>query len=210
MVATVAQASERIRVVEDPSVTVLPQLSIVKDGVATGVRFSGVPGGHEFTSLVVALLNAAGRGRVPDDGIQDRIRGLRGPIRLRTVVSLDCTNCPEVVQALNLMALLHDDIEHEMIDGGLAPDEVDRLGIQGVPAVVDGDAIVHVGKSTLADLLDQLGERFGIEQSEQSLEHQADVAVIGGGPAGVAAAVYSARKGLATTLVAGRIGGQSS
>ena len=156
----------------------------------------------------MAILHSAKGGRQPDNGIIQRIKNLKGPISLRTFVSLSCTNCPEVVQALNLMASHHEHISHEMVDGSMNPAEVERLGLQGVPAVVAGDEIIHVGKADLAGLLDELESRFGSD-SQQQLHtiHSADVAVIGGGPAG-AAAIYSARKGLKTVIVAGRIGGQ--
>jgi alkyl hydroperoxide reductase subunit F len=187
----------------------VPHVALSRGGAATGVVFRGVPGGHEFTSLVLAILNADGKGRLPDAGIQARIRALRGPVRLRTFVSLECTNCPDVVQALNLMALLHGDFQHEMWDGALAQDEVGRLGIQGVPAVFVGDQLLHVGKADLAGLLDLLEERLGRTVPDApAAVHSVDLAVVGGGPAGAAAAIYAVRKGLKVALVAGRIGGQ--
>jgi alkyl hydroperoxide reductase subunit F len=205
-----AATAPRLRVVESGHHSSVPRLTLLRDGAPTGVSFRGVPGGHEFTSLVVALLNAAGKGRLPDPGIQARIRRLRGPIRLRTIVSLECTNCPDVVQALNLVALLHDDAQHEMWDGALAESEVARLGVQGVPAVFAGDQLLHVGKADLAGLLDQLEQHFGSESAGEApaAVHEVDVAVVGGGPAGAAAAIYSVRKGLRVAVVAGRIGGQ--
>lgn len=199
----------RIRVDVGGHPSPVPRATLLLDGAPTGVSFRGVPGGHEFSSLILALLNAAGRGRLPDAGVQARIRALRGPLRLRTVVSLECTNCPDVVQALNLIALLHDDAQHEMWDGALAQDEVERLGIQGVPAVFAGDTLLHVGKADLAGLLATLEERFGSQTATGAASvREVDLVVVGGGPAGVAAAIYSARKGLRTALAAGRIGGQ--
>jgi alkyl hydroperoxide reductase subunit F len=200
----------RIRVVESAHPSPVPRFALLKNGSPTGIAFRGIPGGHEFTSLVLAILNADGKGKIPDAGIQARIRALRGPVRLRTFVSLECTNCPDVVQALNLMALIHDDFQHEMWDGGLAQDEVTRLGIQGVPAVFAGDTLLHVGKADLAGLIDTLAEKIGVEAHAAAPQEAqvVDVAIIGGGPAGTAAAIYSARKGLKVALVAGRIGGQ--
>lgn len=205
-----AQASPRLRVTEAGHPSPVPRFALLRDGAPTGVSFRGIPGGHEFTSLVLAVLNADGKGRLPDAATRARIRALRGPVRLRTFVSLECTNCPDVVQALNLMALLHDDFQHEMWDGALAPDEVARLGIQGVPAAFAGDTLLHVGKSDLASLLETLEEKLGVApvQTSGAAEHRFDVVVVGGGPAGAAAAIYSARKGLQVGLVAGRIGGQ--
>jgi len=204
-----AQASSQITVVEAGAASPVPRLTLLRNGAPAGVVFRGVPGGHEFSSLVLAVLNADGKGRLPDAGIIARIRALRGPLRLRTFVSLECTNCPDVVQALNLMALVHDDFQHEMWDGAVAQDEVSRLALQGVPAVFAGDQLLHVGKADLAGLLDLLEERVGrTVQDQPATVHQADMIVIGGGPAGAAAAIYAARKGLSVALVAGRIGGQ--
>lgn len=190
------------------------RFDILKDGVPTGIRFRAVPGGHEFSSLVLAILNADQKGKLPDPDITERIRALRGPIEVRTYVSLSCTNCPDVVQALNVMALLHGDLEHETIDGELCEDEVRRLGIQGVPSVVVLDRVIHVGRASLGDLLEALEERFpGGEPEAVPEPHTAptahyDVAVLGGGPAGISAAIYSARKGLVTALVGQQLGGQ--
>jgi alkyl hydroperoxide reductase subunit F len=172
------------------------------------VSFRGVPGGHEFSSLVLALLNAAGQGKLPDERTRARARRLRGPAKIRTYVSLSCTNCPDVVQALNLIAILHPEIEHEMVDGGLFPEEVERLAIQGVPAVFVGDELVHSGKSTFLELLSTLEQKLGTLGPVEAAVVDYDVVVVGGGPAGASAAIYSARKGLRTALVADRVGGQ--
>jgi len=205
-----AATSPRLSVLESGHHSPVPRFALLKDGAPTGVVFRGIPGGHEFTSLVLAILNADGKGKLPDAGVLARIKALRGPVRLRTFVSLECTNCPDVVQALNLMALVHDDFQHEMWDGALAPEEVERLRIQGVPAVFDGDVLVHVGKADLAGLLETLEEKLGVEASAVATDsvQEFDLVVVGGGPAGAAAAIYSARKGLRVAVVAGRIGGQ--
>jgi alkyl hydroperoxide reductase subunit F len=212
LLESLATTSPKLSVVERETEVKDVRFDLLKNGSPAGVRFRGVPGGHEFTSFVLAILNADGKGRLPDAGIQGRIKALRGPIDVRTYISLSCTNCPDVVQAINLMAILHGDFRHEMVDGEVAEDEVRRLGIQGVPAVVVGDKIVHVGKATLAELLENFEELFGIESSgdkqEQAEAKAYDVVVIGGGPAGASAAIYSARKGLKTAVIAQRFGGQ--
>ncbi|MBL8605844.1 MAG: alkyl hydroperoxide reductase subunit F [Myxococcales bacterium] len=207
----VASASPRLAVRVEGAPTSGVELSIVRDGAPTGVVFRGVPGGHELTSLVVAILHAAGKGRQPDDGVKARIRALAGPAEVRTYVSLACTSCPDVVQAANLVALLHPSIGHTMIDGALAQDEIARLGIQGVPAVFVGDELVHSGKGTLLEILAALEQKLGTAPSSEppaAAVADYDVVVIGGGPAGIAAAIYSARKGQRTAIVADRVGGQ--
>lgn len=206
--------SPKLHLMEEGNEAKDPRFELLKNGVPTGVGFRGIPGGHEFTSLVLAILNGDGKGRLPDAGIRARIKALRGPIELRTYVSLSCTNCPEVVQALNLVALLHGDIRHEMVDGEIAEEEVSRWGIQAVPSVVGADKLVHVGKATLAELLETLEDHFGAdepsvpESAGPAQERHYDVVVLGGGPAGAAAAIYSARKGLRTAVVTQRVGGQ--
>lgn len=209
MLEGVAATSDRIATREAGEASPTPRFRIAHDGRPTGISFSGIPGGHEFSSLVLAILHADGRGKRPDDGIIARIRRLRGPVRLRTFVSLSCENCPDVVQALNLMATLHEDFEHEMIDGSYAPTEVEALGIQGVPAVMHGDALLSSGKSSLGELLSKLEDELGAENPQGEVDlGEFDVAVIGGGPAGASSAIYTARKGLRTVVITDRLGGQ--
>lgn len=113
------------------------QFTIVKDGMPTGIRFRAVPNGHEFTSLLLAVLNCDGKGKnIPDEGICARVRALNGPIKLTTYVSLTCTNCPDVVQALNVMATLNSCITHETVDGAINQKEVEAMKVQGVPSVL--------------------------------------------------------------------------
>lgn len=187
------------------------EFSLIKDGEETGIKFRGIPNGHEFTSLLLAVLNADGKGKnLPDEVIGRRIRALQGPIRLQTYVSLTCTNCPDVVQALNIIALLNPQITHEMIDGALYQEEVDALKIQGVPSVYANGALLHVGRGTLGELLQKLEENFesATHEDEAPVQREFDTLVLGGGPAGAAAAIYSARKGLRVAVIAERIGGQ--
>jgi len=210
MLNDLSSASEKVRVEHSSETSDAPKFEIVYRGRPNGVSFRGVPGGHEFTSLILSILYSDGKGKQPDEGIIKRIRALKGPIRLKTFISLTCENCPEVIQALNLMATLHKDFHHEMVDGGVAQDEVDSLGIQGVPAVIWDGKLLHSGKIQLIDLLGKLETTFGnhgLSAQEENLGEY-DVAVIGGGPAGASAAIYSVRKGLKTILVAERFGGQ--
>lgn len=186
------------------------EFSILKNGDSTGIKFRGVPNGHEFTSLLLAILNSDGRGKnIPDEFIVNRVKALKAPIHLTTYVSLTCTNCPDIVQALNVMAIIHPGITHEMVDGAINQEEVDALKLQGVPAVFADGNLIHVGRGEFGELLSKLENQYGsTEQAEATITKNYDVAVVGGGPAGVAAAIYSARKGLSVALLAERIGGQ--
>lgn len=183
---------------------------ILKNGTDTGIKFRGIPNGHEFTSLLLAILNSDGKGKnLPDSNLQKRIQRLQGPIQIKTYVSLTCTNCPDVVQALNIISIFNPQIEHVMIDGALHQEEVDKLKIQAVPSVFVNDRLIHVGRGELGELLNKLEELYGTTDIlPEPTEHQYDVIVIGGGPAGSSAAIYSARKGLKVAVIAERIGGQ--
>lgn len=185
---------------------------LVKDNQPTGIRFRGIPNGHEFTSLLLAVLNADGKGKnLPDEGIQRRVRKLRGDVNITTYISLTCTNCPDVVQTLNIFALLNPSISHEMVDGASFQSEVDKRGVQAVPSVFVGDELLHVGRGSMGELLEKLEAKYGsndADTADEPKERSFDVVVVGGGPAGASAAIYSARKGLKVAILAERIGGQ--
>ncbi|MDR1344409.1 MAG: alkyl hydroperoxide reductase subunit F [Tannerellaceae bacterium] len=185
--------------------------ALLKNGSDTGIYFRGVPNGHEFSSLLLAILNSDGKGKnIPDETICDRVRALKGEIRITTYVSLTCTNCPDIVQSLNLMALLNDNIRHEMVDGALYQEETEALKIQAVPSVFTGGKLLHVGKASFGELLEKLEGYYGSDDMAISIPpvKRYDVIVVGGGPAGSSASVYSARKGLKVALLAERVGGQ--
>ena len=184
--------------------------SILKNEEPTGITFRGIPNGHEFTSLLLAVLNSDGKGKnQPDEFIKNRIKSIKGDIKLTTYVSLTCTNCPEVVQSLNLMSILNPNISHEMVDGSIYPEEAKLLKIQAVPAVYADGELIHVGRGELGALLTKLEEKYGTEGSVQDNEPKLyDTIVIGGGPAGASAAIYSARKGMSVAVIAENVGGQ--
>lgn len=201
-----------VKEVDTPTEENAPVLQLWKDGQPTGVSFCGIPNGHEFTSLILAVLNAAGMGKnLPDDALRRRIERLQGPCELFTFVSLTCTNCPDVVQALNIVALINPAFTNTMIDGGVAPEMVKTYNVQSVPTVYANGELLHVGRSDLGELVSKLEQRFGSAEEPGAVDGTArgfDAIIAGGGPAGAAAAIYLARKGLQTAVVAGRIGGQ--
>lgn len=190
------------------------QFSIYRNGNDTGITFRGIPGGHEFTSLLLAVLNADGIGKnLPDDNTRRRIQTITAKVTFTTYMSLSCTNCPDVVQALNIITLLNPNITHVVCDGELWQDEIERLGIQGVPTVYANGELFHVGRGDLGALLNKLSDKFPSTQVEPAISHDTtpkeyDVLVLGGGPAGSSAAIYSARKGLRVAVIGERIGGQ--
>jgi alkyl hydroperoxide reductase subunit F len=186
------------------------EFSLLKNGEKTGIKFRGVPNGHEFTSLLLAILNSDGKGKnIPDESICNRVKALNGPIKLTTYVSLTCTNCPDVVQALNAMTTLNPEISHEMVDGAINQEEVEAMKVQGVPSVFADGKLLHVGRGDFGELLAKLEAQYGVKEEELPVvEKNYDVIIVGGGPAGSAAAIYTARKGLNVAVVADRVGGQ--
>lgn len=172
----------------------------------TGITFAGIPMGHEFTSFVLALLQTSGRAPKIEDKLINQIKKLTGKYHFETFVSLSCHNCPEVVQAFNIMSVLNPGITHTMIDGAVFQKEADARGVMAVPTVfLNGEAFAS-GRMTLEEILDKLGTVADITEYENKEPY--DVLVIGGGPAGSSAAIYTARKGIRTGMVVDQFGGQ--
>ncbi|HZW21144.1 alkyl hydroperoxide reductase subunit F [Noviherbaspirillum sp.] len=186
-----------------------PSFALNRTGSKMGVRFAGIPMGHEFTSLVLALLQVGGHPPKVDADVIEQVRNLEGEFRFETYISLSCQNCPDVVQALNLMAVLNPNITHVMIDGALFQDEVNQRQIMAVPTVYLNGETFGQGRMSLEEILAKLDT--GAAQREAAKLAKKDVfdmLVVGGGPAGSSAAIYSARKGIRTGVVAERFGGQ--
>lgn len=207
----VSSASDKLSVIErDAGLRSPISFTLEADGEPTGVHFSGIPGGHEFNSLVLAILQSSGTPIKLDERIKAIIANIQDRLKFEVFVSLSCHNCPGVVQALNQFALLNENISSEMIDGGPFQSLIEERDIQGVPSVYLNGELFANGKVDAAELVDKLLARYpeAAQTAAQNTLPMQDVTVIGGGPAGVSAAIYSARKGLKVTLIADRIGGQ--
>ncbi|ANS45947.1 NADH dehydrogenase [Bacillus thuringiensis] len=183
-----------------------PSFSVNRPGEDTGVVFAGIPLGHEFTSLVLALLQVSGRAPKIEQKLINQIKNIQGEYHFESYISLSCHNCPDVVQALNVMSVLNSSITHTMIDGAAFKEEVESKDIMAVPTVYLNGESFGSGRMTLEEILAKMGN--GPDASELSDKDPYDVLVVGGGPAGASAAIYAARKGIRTGIVAERFGGQ--
>jgi alkyl hydroperoxide reductase subunit F len=186
-----------------------PSFAIERVGTDVSVRFAGLPLGHEFTSLALALLQVGGHPSTASEQTIEQIRNLSGEYHFETYFSLSCQNCPDVVQGLNLMSIINPNIHHVAIDGALFPDEVDERQVMAVPSVFCNGEQWGSGRMTLEELVAKLDSGAADREAERlDAEDPYDVLVVGGGPAGAAAAIYAARKGIRTGVVTERFGGQ--
>ena len=206
----IADVSDKVRIHFDGQDTRRPSFSVGRQGEkGARIRFAGVPLGHEFTSLVLALLQTGGHPPKVEASVIEQIRSLSGTMRFETFISLSCHNCPDVVQALNLMAVLNPDISSTMIDGAVFQKEVTERQIMAVPTVYLNGEPFGQGRMTIEEIVAKLDTGAAAREAEKiAAKAPFDVLVVGGGPAGSAAAIYAARKGIRTGLVAERFGGQ--
>ncbi|AEV62326.1 alkyl hydroperoxide reductase subunit F [Pseudomonas ogarae] len=205
----VASLSHQITLLDNGSDARKPSFSLNRPGADISLRFAGIPMGHEFTSLVLALLQVGGHPSKASVDVIEQVRALKGEFNFETYFSLSCQNCPDVVQALNLMAVLNPNIRHVAIDGALFQAEVDERQIMAVPSVYLNGVNFGQGRMGLEEILAKI-DTSGIERQAEkiSAKDAFDVLVVGGGPAGASAAIYAARKGIRTGVAAERFGGQ--
>ncbi|MGX1175635.1 alkyl hydroperoxide reductase subunit F [Pseudomonas sp. R151218B TE3479] len=205
----VASLSDKITLLDNGTDARKPSFSLNRPGADISLRFAGIPMGHEFTSLVLALLQVGGHPSKASVEVIEQIRALEGEFNFETYFSLSCQNCPDVVQALNLMAVLNPNIRHVAIDGALFQAEVDERQIMAVPSIYLNGVNFGQGRMGLEEILAKI-DTSGIERQAEkiSAKDAFDVLVVGGGPAGASAAIYAARKGIRTGVAAERFGGQ--
>ncbi|MFS2262104.1 alkyl hydroperoxide reductase subunit F [Vibrio vulnificus] len=206
----IAELSPLISVVRDDKASARkPVMTVTNPEKSTALRFAGLPMGHEFTSLVLALLHSGGHPIKLDAETIEQIAQLDKELDVEVFISLSCQNCPDVVQAFNMMAAINPKIRATMIDGALFQDEVKQRDILAVPSVFVNGELFGQGRMSLTEILNKL-DNGAAEKAAASLNEKDpyDVLVVGGGPAGAAAAIYAARKGIRTGIVAQRLGGQ--
>lgn len=209
LVEEIAAQSDKVIARFDGNDARAPSFAIRADEGNAEAVFAGLPMGHEFTSLILALLHVGGHPPKEDAELLDQVRDLDGPLHFETFFSLTCQNCPDVVQALNIMAALNPNVSHVAIDGALFKEEVERRQIMAVPTVFLNGQPFGSGRMDLAQIVAKLDTNASARAAEKiSAKDPFDVLIVGGGPAGAAAAIYAARKGIRTGVVAERFGGQ--
>ncbi|MFT3698116.1 MAG: alkyl hydroperoxide reductase subunit F [Kofleriaceae bacterium] len=210
LVEELASLTSQITVRDDSDAAVRrPSFGVARSGESPRIRFAGVPLGHEFTSLVLALLQTSGYAPKISDDTAAAIRALEVDLEVETFVSLSCHNCPDVVQAFNTIAALNPRVRATMIDGAAFPAEIEERGIKAVPITLVNGEFFGSGRMELDEIIAKLDSGAAERAAAKLTEKPAyDVLVVGGGPAGASAAIYAARKGLRTAIVAERFGGQ--
>ncbi|WP_266182195.1 alkyl hydroperoxide reductase subunit F [Dyella humicola] len=205
----IASLSDKISLSPDGGDARKPSFAINRLGTDVSVGFAGIPLGHEFTSLVLALLQVGGHPSKATQEVIEQVRNLDGDYRFETFMSLSCHSCPDTVQALNLMSVINPNIKHVAIDGSLFQDEVNERQVMAVPTVFLNGEPFDTGRMSIEQIAARLDRGAEDRAAERIKSKPAfDVLVIGGGPAGAAAAIYAARKGIRTGVVAERFGGQ--
>jgi len=205
----IASLSDQVSFDESGSDARKPSFLIAREGETRGVRFAGIPLGHEFTSLVLALLWTGGHPPKVEAEVIEQIKGLEGDFRFEVYMSLSCHNCPDVVQAASLMAILNPRVQTTVIDGALFQAEVDERQIMAVPMTFLNGQVFASGRMTVEEIVAKLDVKSEErEAAKLSAKDPFDVLIVGGGPAGAAAAVYAARKGIRVGVAAERFGGQ--
>ena len=205
----IASLSSKVNLREDGAADLRPSFAIGRPGEPARISFAGIPMGHEFTSLVLALLQTGGHPPKVDAAVIDAIKALPGSFKFETFISLSCHNCPDVVQALNLMAVLNPGISNTMIDGAMFQDAVNQRQIMAVPTIYLNGTEFGAGRMSIEEIVAKLDTGAAARDAEKiSAKEAFDVVVVGGGPAGASAAIYAARKGIRTGLLAERFGGQ--
>ncbi len=187
----------------------IPSFEVNREKKDLDITFAGVPSGHEFTSFILALLQASGYPLKLDHEKIEQIKNIEGKFHFETYISLSCHNCPDVVQALNVMSIINPNISHVMIDGALFQKEVDDKQIMAVPTIFLNGMPFGQGRMGLDEIVNKIDRSASLKEAEKiSKKETYDVLIIGGGPAGASAAIYSARKGIRTGIVSERFGGQ--
>jgi alkyl hydroperoxide reductase subunit F len=210
MLEEVAFLSEKITLSKEADASKrIPSFEINREKEITGITFAGIPSGHEFTSFVLALLQASGYPVKIDAEKIEQIKNIKDKFHFETYISLSCHNCPDVVQALNVMSIINPNISHVMIDGALFQKEVEDKQIMAVPTIYLNGKPFGQGRMELDEIVNKIDSSASLKEAEKiSKKETYDVLVIGGGPAGASAAIYSARKGIRTGVIAERFGGQ--
>jgi alkyl hydroperoxide reductase subunit F len=210
MLEEVTSLSEKITLNKETDVSKrIPSFEVNREIDATGITFAGIPSGHEFTSFVLALLQAGGHPLKLDAEKIEQIKNIQGKFHFETYISLSCHNCPDVVQALNAMSIINPNISHTMIDGALFQTEVEDKQIMAVPTIFLNGEPFGQGRMELDEIVNKIDSSASLKEAEKiSKKETYDILIVGGGPAGASAAIYSARKGIRTGIVSERFGGQ--